>query len=333
MVDLMECLAAWDIPGLTTHRLADAGTNNLSRQIDTPAGPYLLRIYQNTSDPGRIRFEHALLLALQREELSFSVPLPLATRRGETYVELGHDGRDAVAALFPLIPGRHPEYGNVAAAARCGEALAELDDALTRIEVDPSLPRPTMYGQLDKVHPLVADPLAMVEQIAVPAEGRAHHRAVFAELLEAIPSLYAHLPRQIIHGDFFAGNVLMDDDHVQGILDFEFSSPDLGVMDFAVGISAFGVARRDSGDPWPLVQAFSEGYRRRRALTGEEITALPMLVLLREATSLIHWTGRHRQGLTTEGDVAGRADELLALDAWLRAYGLELQRQVERAMG
>ncbi|MGH3148569.1 MAG: phosphotransferase, partial [Rubrobacter sp.] len=129
--------------------------------------------------------------------------------------------------------------------------------------------------------------------------------------------------------DLFRGNVLLLGDRVSGVLDFEFSSPDLRAMDFAVGLFAFGVSARNVEGGWPPIEAFAAGYRRRVALSPEEIGALPMLLRLREAVTLVHWAGRLRQGLTTEGELARRSGDMLELDGWLSRYGEELVRRVE----
>ena len=116
-------------------------------------------------------------------------------------------------------------------------------------------------------------------------------------------------------------------DRVSGLLDFEFASPDLRAMDLTVGLCAFGVAARKTGGEWPLIEAFARGYQRRVALTREEIDALPTLLRLREATALVHWVGRLRRDLTTEDNIARRAQDLLGLDDWLRSHGGELIRR------
>src|SRR5579875_3021713 len=139
-------LDAWPLPLPRTLRPAEAGTNNLSRFVDTPAGSYFLRIYQNTADPARIRYEHALLLRLQQAALPFAVPHPLATQHGATYTILVRGERHAVAALFPVIAGQHPQRHNAAHAFLCGEALAALHATLARIDMEPAAPPLATYG-------------------------------------------------------------------------------------------------------------------------------------------------------------------------------------------
>ena len=330
-MDLDALLDAWPVAGPRRLRPASAGLNNLSHFVRTPAGSYFLRVYRNTNDAARIRYEHALLLGLQRAGLSFAVPLPLATRGGDTYAVAAGGGEEVVAALFPVIPGEHPERGDAAQAAACGEALGELDAALARTETAPSLPALGMYGDLYHVHPLVPDPLALPGELPLAATGAPRLRAALEELLALVPGLYGRLPRQIIHSDLDRSNVLMQGNSVSGLLDFEFASPDVRAMDFAVGVWGFSRWAWGTGREWPLIEAFAGGYGRRVALEASELESLPTLLRLRDATSLVFWAGRRRQGLATEEDVASRATGLLGLDDWLRAHGDELVRRVESA--
>jgi Ser/Thr protein kinase RdoA (MazF antagonist) len=321
-------LDEWSLPAPRTLRQAVRGTNNLSRFVDTPAGSYLLRLYQNTSDPDALRHEHALLGVLQHMGLSFAVPLPLETRTGGTLASVAGGG---VACLFPVIPGTHPERGSATATSACGEALGELDVALERVAVDPSLQRPGVYGDLYRVHPLVPNPLEMVRELPVPRADRLRLEPLFGELLALVPGLYKRLPRQTIHGDLSPGNVLMLGERVSGLLDFEFAGPDLRALDLAVGLWGFALPARGTGSGWRLVGAFARGYRRRVALERAEVEALPMLLRLRDATSLVHWAGRLRLGLTTGEDIARRARGVLELDGWLAEHGAELVRRVDAA--
>jgi homoserine kinase type II len=339
-VDGQVVLDAWRLPPPYTLRAAEAGTNNLSRVVETPAGAYFLRIYQNTADTLRVRFEHAVLLQLQEADLPFAVPCPLATRHGETYavVVQGGDERKeaggrAIAALFPLIAGRHPRRGDAAQALSCGEALALLDRALALVEVDPALPPLPAYGDLDHVHAQVPDPLAMLADVPLSAAAHARLHALIAALRAQIPDLYVHLPRQIIHGDYGRSNVLLEHERVSGILDFEITLPDIRALDITCAIWSFGIAPWQTERDWAPIEAIATGYGRRCVLTDLEVAALPALARLREAASLIHWAGRLRRGLTTADDVAGRARAMLHVDDWLQVYGAALVQRVARAMG
>lgn len=330
MIDTPHLLTAWSIPAPRNVRLANAGTNNRSYIVDTSAGSYLLRVYQNTNDLERVRYEHALLQQLWRADLSFAVPHPLTATTGNTYVIMVQDGDALVAALFPMIPGREPARGNVAQTAVCGEALGELNQALARVEVGSAFVGPAWVGQSGTVHALVPDTPAAIAQLPLVTGKREHLDVVFHDLVALAPRLYRRIPQQIIHGDYFPSNVLVEGNAVSGILDFEFTSPGPRAMDFAIGLWAFGVSRWRTSDDWPLVETFAAGYQRQITLNVAEIRAIPTLIRLREATSLIHWIGRFRQGLTTEPGIVSRTDRLLEVDDWMRVRGDELVRRIER---
>lgn len=183
--------------------------------------------------------------------------------------------------------------------------------------------RPTRH-----THPLVPDPLGAVEQISLVPESRERLHAALSSLIAIASHLYAPLPEQIIHGDYFPSNVLMEGNGVSGILDFEFASPGPRTMDLAIGLWAFGVLHWRTADDWPLIEAFAAGYQRRTTLAPVEIDALPALMRLREATSLIHWIGRFRQGLTNERDIELRINRFLTLEEWKCGHGDELIRRV-----
>ena len=205
-----ELRAAWPLPGPWTVAPASHGANHHPWLVTTPAGAYLLRLYLNTVDPARVRYEHALLRGLHQASLTFAVPAPVPTRAGDSLVVLERAGTTALAALFPLIPGRHPEQGNRAHARAAGAALAELDRAFAGLVVGAPAPRLATYGDLAHVHPLVPDPLALPRHLPLDADGRTLLTRWLDDVTAVIPALYQLLPRQLIHGDLAPGNVLLD---------------------------------------------------------------------------------------------------------------------------
>jgi len=328
---LREMLSAWPIAVSGTPRQTNAGTNNRSHIVDSPAGPYVLRIYQNTNDLERITYEHALLDRLQHAGLPFATPLPLATDSGDTFVVAANGGVPVVAALFPSIPGHEPQRGRVAEAKACGQALGELDAALAQIAVEKTFPGPPWFGQPGPDDELARNPIEAAGQFPLVPEKRRALRGLLNELVELAPNLYAGLPHQIIHADFYPSNVLMRGNQVSGILDFEFASPGPRAMDVAIGLAAFGISTWRAIIDLRIAEAFVTGYQRRIPLTSVEIEALPDLLRLREATSLVHWIGRHDQGLATEHDILWRMDRLLDLDQWMIENGDNLVGCVAQA--
>ncbi|GAB2654674.1 phosphotransferase enzyme family protein [Kribbella swartbergensis] len=285
-----ELLRAWGIRGDGIRPVGE-GTNNTSYFV---GDEFVLRIHRNTTASD---YEHAVLRSLHG--LSFGVPVPLVAEDGSTVVRAEVGGELVTASLSRRIRGEHPRRGDLEAAAACGEALAELDAALARLEGRALPPRNPWDGDLTTVHPRVTALDGLLETLT-------DHREEVARIFSAVQPP-RDLPRSIIHADIGPTNVLMDGDRVTGILDFEAAGPGYRAMDLAIGLWSFG--RTDT----QAAAVFRRGYLARLDLTDAELNAVPDLQLLREATSLVHWYGRHLEGLTTPADITARATRLLNL--------------------
>jgi homoserine kinase type II len=332
-------LTAWPVGAPRRYEQRHSGINNLSWQVTSPDATYFLRIYQNTRDLAFLRYEHALLQGLRETELSFGVPVPIATHTGDTLaiVEIvDHHGAGAqrVAALTPLLPGQHPDRTNPGAIRVAAGALGELDCALATVRVDRFSPWPT-YGDLHAIHPAVPHPLSLPDELAENAAQRAQLHALFATVMAAVPTLYDTLPQQIIHSDYSIGNILVADGQVTGVLDFEFAARDIRAMDFVVGLYlvALNQALQQGAVIWERVEAFCDGYSRWVHLTEAEIAALPMLLRLRLLVTLVHWTGRARLGFATMDELTEYRNDTLRVDTWLDQTGAELVARVRRSHG
>ncbi len=324
--DLLALLAAWSPAVEWSVPVAIGGTNNLSWRVEGPEGTYVLRVYQNTTDPDRVRYEHSILAELQQTGLSFQVGAPVPTPDGATLVAFNTErGPDGLASLYPLLPGEHPEVRNPAQARAAGRALGELDHALAGIPCPKDRLIP-IYGELEQIHPLVPNPLALPATLPLDADARERLLAFFARVMESVPFLYEVLPRQLIHSDYCRPNVLMVGDRVSGVLDFEFVGHDVRVMDLAAGLYHFGfVTGEDYLDmDWDVIGAFCTGYAAEVRLDPIEVESLPTLLRLRRAMSLTHRAGRWHAGLTPKRTVRWQAGDMLALDEWLKTHSRTL---------
>ncbi|MFZ5824199.1 MAG: phosphotransferase enzyme family protein [Bacillota bacterium] len=321
-MDFASLLESWPLTGTPQLQPTEGGWNNLSRLVTANEGRFVLRLYQNTANPERVRFEHELLTRLAAEGLPFDVPAPVATRTGESLVTTSEG---ALAALFRLIPGTGAEGLNLAHARAAGEAQARLHRAMARVGRIPVGCPPTGYARLDLVHPLVAEPLEAAEFIGVEPQ---RLRAIIEELQPAVERIYGSLPLQVIHGDYARSNILLVGDRVTGVLDFEFASYDLRATDLAVGLYPFALGHLESGEHWRLLDAYMAGYGSVQRLTRDEVEGLPTLLRLVRVVSLLHWTGRTRQGLYSLPELQERAVSLLAFSDWLDDHLPEVQDRV-----
>lgn len=335
-VDMALVAAEWSLPEpyhMQPMPLAH-GTNNQVRVIETAAGSYVLRVYSNHADAGRLRFEHAVLARLQALGLPFGLPVAIPTTSGELFVRIATSEGEALAALTPFLSGEHPDGANLAQAQSGGAALGLLDAALAGIapiEMDAATGWRS-YGDLAHCHPLVPDPRTAILELPI-SEGMCERLAQSYDALTArIPALYASLPHQLVHEDYAPDNLLMKGTRVTGVLDFEFCTRDVRVMDLTVALSWWPIAQFGTGAEWPIIQAVVEGYARHVALTAEEAHAVPTLYHLRAYTSLIHRLGRYRQGLSPLPAVTDRAQAALEREDWLHENAARLVETVMTGM-
>jgi len=327
-------LGAWDIPTPSTLAPSQRGTNNVSWRIESAQGCYILRLYQNTADARRIGDEHRLLRWLRHAGLSFAVPCPVPARSHAPLIAMEEEnGREGWAALFPVIPGHHALAPAPAETRAAGAALGELDAALAVAPYDLLAPLIPMYGELDHIHPFVPDPMAAAHDLSLNDERR-HAWEDFLDVVRvAAPALYETLPRQVIHSDYGRSNVLMEDDRVSGVLDFEFAARDLRALDFAIGLYHYACASSGSfAVRWDLIAAFGDGYRTRARLLPAEVEALPALVRLRRAASTLHWIGRWRQGLADRPTAVEHVQDTLDAHRWLLDHDQELMHCLEKVL-
>lgn len=315
-------LAPWPITptaiGRTPH-----GLNNDTYFVGAREGEFVLRVYRNTADPGRVRDEHDLLGRLAMQELPFAVPTPVRAKSGDTLAVLESPDGPRLATLFRRIPGE-PATGTVRDARLAGCALAQLDTALARLDLPVRAPI-----TLRDVHPLVPDPLAALDDLDLGA-GRERVAALFDRVIASHGPLAESLPRQIVHGDFGFINVLVANGAVTGLLDFEFAEADMRAVDLACALYITIVRSRDA-ERWPLIDALVGGYLRALPLDTLEAAAIPELLLRRSAFGIVHWIGRWRSGLCGPEEPVARVERSALLTDWLDLHGPRLALTVAGA--
>ena len=293
--DVSDLLRAWNLGTPTEVTRPDRGTNNLVWLVQVAGDGYVLRVHRNAGLE-QIALEHVLLAELGRRELSFAVPAPIPAHDGSTVVptDLGP------ASLCHRLPGDHPPR-DPAGLTLVGQALGGLDAAMEGIGAEFA---PIDWRRpLNAIHPAVAD----LDELAADLrrELSSTETAWFAqqarEIDARVQELRTVLPTQLIHCDFNASNMLVENGTVTAILDFELAGLDLRAFDLA---AALGQATDDLATD--QVEAFRTGYDRYVTLSSAEQAALPDLVAQRALGSVIWRAGRWRQGLSSVAEVADR---------------------------
>ncbi|SHR61819.1 Homoserine kinase [Mycobacteroides abscessus subsp. abscessus] len=276
-----------------------SGKNNTTLFIHANNEQYVLRIYETHQDEDKVNFEHAVLLALTERHMSLSIPVPLRTKDGQTIVRTQSG---SLAGMFQLIDGTNPTLEDLEQIYSFGQAAGQLTAELAEVSVN-QRPVYRPYYDLDHSHPRCS--LDQMKDFSLnPPED-------FVELAQELFIIYKQLisfqaqvpflkrlPHQLIHGDLNASNILSaGDGKISAILDFEFVTHDLRVMEVAVALSDFIDDEEDETIIFKKITAFLTGYGSRIKLTEEEIHALPLLIQLRSLDVFIHFLGRFWDGV------------------------------------
>ncbi|WP_027084454.1 phosphotransferase [Cohnella panacarvi] len=278
-----------------------SGWNNTTRYVQAEGRRWVLRIYETHRDASKVAFEHALLRELKEMALPFDVPCPILARSGSTYV-VTRDGTERLACVFPYLEGERPPEKDTQVAAAIGTAAAHLGMALAEVH-RVARPQYPPYYELDQAHPLCT-PDSVAAFCSAPPEAFAAEAGRLGIIGQALGEIRGPLqrlrglPHQLIHGDINHSN-LLGGQNITAVLDFEFVTWDLRVMELAVviaGLLSESEGLSDSED-LSLIEAMLRGFGEKRRLSREEAEAIPVLVRLRKLDVFLHFLGRYWDGV------------------------------------
>jgi homoserine kinase type II len=290
-----EILAQYFPAGSWETRVGQSGANNTTRFVTVDDEQYVLRIYETHQDEEKVKYEHALLIALAEIPLPFSIPQPVQSRDGKTIVRT-RDGK--IAGLFRYLDGENPTLNELAEIRSFGRIAGQLSASLAHVQIN-QRPSYRPYYEIENTHPSCSlqDILNFCKNPPGKfSEQTTNLRVIFEQLTSFMEqtSILRQLPHQLVHGDLNASNILANEDGVvSAVIDFEFVTNDLRVMELAVCLSDFIQPSEDSTITWAKINAFLTGYGQSLKLTESEIEAIPILIQLRSLDVFIHFLGRY----------------------------------------
>ena len=329
-----DLYTAWSIAGPWQLTPLSGGTNSLVWRAEaTDHTYYMLRLIPGESATPGLSHEAALLAAISAYNLPFKLPLPIKTRAGDLFAACEQEnGQSALAVLTPFLAGRPlnrvADRNDITLTRLAAKALAQLDLALAHLPTNLAgygNQALQSFGQFELIHPLVPDPVAALSQLPVEREQIETLRAILATTQQQVPSLYRNLPQQYLHRDYGPSNVLVEGQEITAILDFEFAGRDLRVLDLCIALSWWPFFLFDSGQEWPLIDAFATTYLASFPLRADELQALPALFRLRDIASFIYRFGRYLAGREKPERMQNRVQHALWREAWLTANEKTLQ--------
>ena len=328
--ELARVLGHYALGELRTAQRTEYGFVNDNWIIATDRGRYFLkRRHRDLRRPAVIRAQHALMMRLRRA--GFPIPAVVPTTRDETllisegqfyeiheYIEGEPYNHDLRAHLdeAALTLGRF--HLNVKGFAP--EALCDLGELYGPLLLKRALTNILDVCQLDRDR--VLSPL--VRQLD----------AHIAELSEHFNS-HGTLPHLVIHGDYYAGNLLFDSDRIIGVVDYDKVRWQPRVVELAEALIYF--ASRRPGHlkhlvypgflDWDRFVQFLNGYSRIAVLDETEVRALPDYVrCIWLQISLI----RLREKGPCRSGVLEAMEEVVALGNWAQ---VNAQRMMQFGRG
>lgn len=292
--ELMQLLAQYHWCGQPRIIPGMSGMNNTTITLEDDCERAIIRIYNNHADLSKLEFEHRMLLELQRQSLSLALPVPQMNRMSSTISTL-EDGR--LAARFCYIEGERPSTSSKEQMTSLAAAAAELSVALSKLTVA-EVPAYSPYYELaDNYAPFNEE--AVLRQLAHAELAQLEDELLLiqrerSKLEQLQPELMA-LPQQWIHGDINCSNSLAVGDRVTAILDFEFVTRDMRVMELAVLLSE--LIKPQTEALLEKLEAMQEAFVAIVPLHQSEIDLLPELIKLRSVDVAMHFVQRFEQGL------------------------------------
>ncbi|MBB4193712.1 homoserine kinase type II [Rhizobium aethiopicum] len=289
--DLKWFLTEYDAGTLLSYKGIAEGVENSNFLLHTSKAPLILTLYEKRVEKSDLPFFLGLMQHLSARGLS--CPLPLPRRDGALLGSLS--GRPA--ALISFLEGmwlRKPEAKHCR---EVGRALAEMHVAGEGFEMK----RPNALS-LDGWRGLWEKSEARADEVEPGLQGEIRSELDF--LAAAWPK---NLPSGVIHADLFPDNVFFLGDELSGLIDFYFACNDLLAYDVSICLNAW-CFEKDGAYNITKGMAMLEGYQSVRALSDEEIAALP--VLARGSALRFFLTRLYDWLMTPEGAMVTKKDPL-----------------------
>lgn len=254
----------------------------------TDGRTYVLKIANAAEQPEVLDFQTRALLHLAGKFPRLPVPEVVFATDGSAMPALQIGGETRLVRMLTYLEGEQLSTAprSLAQMAAIGTTLADLGLALQDFRAE--MPDQGLLWDLSK-----AGQLRRYLGAVAPERREAVRAALESyEALAAGPM--AELPAQVIHNDFNPNNILTAPDNpdaIVGVIDFGDMLYAPNICDLAVAMSYHVVVGRDLAPILAMLRA----YNARRALTEPELTALPVMLRMRMAMTLLITEWRSEQ--------------------------------------
>jgi homoserine kinase type II len=329
---LERVLRSYSLGRLSTASRAAQGFVNENWILVTSQGRFFLkRRAPHLCLPDLIRAQHHLIRWLR--QAGFPAPAIVPTITGETFLALDGELYD-VQVYIDGQPYNHDRASHLRAAAL---TLGRYHKLVRGFAAEPLCSPGELYSP-DILSAILAS-LTDAWEVESDDELADHSRQLRTHLtsLEARFSQHGPLPRLVIHGDYYADNLIFADDTIVGVVDYDKARRQPRVAELAEALIYFasplpgdfkhlvypGVLR------WEPLMRFLRSYASASGLDEEEIRALPDYVRC-------IWLSMSLKRLLEQGPRPAEApealQEVIALGDWADANASRMIEACRSAM-
>jgi homoserine kinase type II len=281
-IHLDRVLSRYAIGKPCSARPAERGFVNENRHIETPLGSYFLKRYHpSMGHPDVIHAQHALVAHLR--QAGFPAPAIVPTIDGDTLLALDGDLYEIQEYLGGTFYNHdRPEHLQEAAlvlgryhtcvAGFAPQVLCSQDDLYS-----PAILRANLIDLINAWE---------LDRDATPVQQLEAH----ADALTTRFATHGTLPYLVIHGDYYADNLIFKDDHIVGVVDYDKAGWQPRVVELAEALVYFASPRPGTFKhlvypgplEWEPLEHFLRAYARLLrtyanvvAIDENEVHALP----------------------------------------------------------
>ena len=279
LTEVIDLVATYGIGQASAISAVAEGVENTNYIVrvaapDDTSGDYFLTLFEEI-ERDELGFYIAWLNHLKHAGLP--VAAPLCNLAGASVLSL----REKPAALFPRLPGNHPEPVLASQCRAMGTALAQLHHASADFDLAHAGPRSPAWleaacGELAPGLPANCQNLLQ--------RGLAASQRVVASTMPSIP----------IHGDLFPDNTLFVGDRLTGLVDFVSGGNGAPLYDLAVVATAWCSAS-DGSLLRPLLNPLLQAYQQTRPVGADETHYWPDCLAM---AALRFWVSRQLAAAT-----------------------------------
>ena len=279
--EIARVLSHYDLGAFQACRPVGHGYVNDNWFVETATGRYFLkRRHPNLRDPTRIRAQHALMAHLR--DVGFPVPLVHPTRAGTTFLQLGEE----IYEIHEHIPGELCDPNRSTHFAAAARTLGRYHEAVRGFD------HPLFHQLRQRYHPerlleiLIGLTQAWQGHLTPEVEAVLTQLHRHAQELTRRFRAFEPLPELVIHGDYYAENLIFQGDTLVGVVDYDRARWAWRVEEVAEAVIYFAAARpgrlRHVVYPGVLdltaVERFLTAYAQRTQLLESEVQALPHVI-------------------------------------------------------